>query len=76
MAQVLNQTSLAKSLGMPLFMANTALQVYQMGKAMGLGDNDGAAIVQLYEQWTGVQVTARTRYRAAAARQTPGGTRG
>jgi|Tabmets5t2r1_1033131.scaffolds.fasta_scaffold07290_2 3-hydroxyisobutyrate dehydrogenase-like beta-hydroxyacid dehydrogenase len=54
------QTSLAKSLGMPLFMANMALQVYQMGKAMGLGDKDGAAIVQLYEQWTGVQVTARS----------------
>jgi hypothetical protein len=42
-----------------MFMANTALQVYQMGKAMGLGDKDGAAIVQLYEQWTGVPVTAR-----------------
>jgi 3-hydroxyisobutyrate dehydrogenase len=53
------QTSLAKALGMPLFMANMALQVYQMGKAMGLGDKDGAAIVQLYEQWTGVPVTAR-----------------
>jgi 3-hydroxyisobutyrate dehydrogenase-like beta-hydroxyacid dehydrogenase len=53
------QASLAKSLGMPMFMANTALQVYQMGKAMGLGDKDGAAIVQLYEQWTGVPVTAR-----------------
>jgi 3-hydroxyisobutyrate dehydrogenase-like beta-hydroxyacid dehydrogenase len=53
------QTSLAKSLGMPLFMANTALQVYQMGKAMGLGDKDGAAIVQLYEQWTGVTVSTQ-----------------
>ena len=53
------QTSLAKSLGMPMFMANAALQVYQMGKAMGLGDKDGAAIVQLYEQWTGVPVTAQ-----------------
>jgi 3-hydroxyisobutyrate dehydrogenase-like beta-hydroxyacid dehydrogenase len=51
------QTSLAKSLGIPLFMANTALQVYQMGKAMGLGDKDGAAIVQLYESWSGVPVT-------------------
>lgn len=53
------QTSLAKSLGMPLFMANTALQVYQMGKAMGLGDKDGAAIVQIYERWSGVPVTPR-----------------
>ena len=53
------QTALAKSLGMPMFMANTALQVYQMGKAMGLGDKDGAAIVQLYERWTGVTVAAK-----------------
>ena len=43
------QTSLAKSLGMPMFMAPTGLQVQQMGRAMGLGDKDGAAIVQLYE---------------------------
>ena len=53
------QTSLARSLGMPLFMANTALQVYQMGRAMGFGDKDGAAIVQLYERWSGVPVTSR-----------------
>ena len=37
----------------------TALQVYQMGKAMGLGDKDAAEIVQLYEKWTGVPVTAQ-----------------
>ena len=36
-----------------------ALQVYQMGGAMGLGDRDGATIVQLYEQWTGVPVVPR-----------------
>lgn len=54
------QTSLAKSLGMPLFMANAALQVYQMGKAMGLADKDGAAIVQLYERWSGVPVASKT----------------
>jgi 3-hydroxyisobutyrate dehydrogenase-like beta-hydroxyacid dehydrogenase len=41
---------------MPLFMANAALQVYQMGKAMGLGDQDGDAIVQFYERWSGVSV--------------------
>ncbi len=53
------QTSLAKSLGVPLFMAPVAQQVYQMAKAMGLGDKDGTAIVQVYEQWTGVPVTPR-----------------
>ena len=50
------QATLAKSLGMPMFMANAALQVYQMGKAMGLGGKDAVACVQLYEQWTGVPV--------------------
>ena len=53
------QTSLAKSLGVPLFMAPVAQQVYQMARAIGLGDKDGTAIVQLYEQWTGVPVTPR-----------------
>jgi 3-hydroxyisobutyrate dehydrogenase-like beta-hydroxyacid dehydrogenase len=50
------QTGLAKSLGMPMFMANTALQVYQMARASGLGSKDGVAVVELYERWTGVQV--------------------
>jgi 3-hydroxyisobutyrate dehydrogenase-like beta-hydroxyacid dehydrogenase len=50
------QTQLAKSLGMPMFMANTALQVYQMARSMGLGDKDGVSVVQMYEQWTGVPV--------------------
>jgi 3-hydroxyisobutyrate dehydrogenase-like beta-hydroxyacid dehydrogenase len=50
------QTQLAKSLGMPMFMANAALQVYQMARAQGLGDKDGVAVVQMYEQWTGVPV--------------------
>ena len=31
------QTQLAKSLGMPMFMANAALQVYQMARAQGAG---------------------------------------
>ena len=53
------QTQLAKSLGMPMFMANTALQVYQMARAQGLGDKDGVSVVQMYEQWTGVPVDGR-----------------
>jgi 3-hydroxyisobutyrate dehydrogenase len=53
------QTTLAKSLGMPMFMANAALQVYQMARAIGLGDKDGVAVVQMYEQWTGVPVEGR-----------------
>jgi 3-hydroxyisobutyrate dehydrogenase len=53
------QTQLAKSLGMPMFMANAALQVYQMARAQGLGDKDGVAVVQMYEKWTGVPVEGR-----------------
>lgn len=53
------QAGLAKSLGMPMFMAQAALQVYQMGKAMGLGSKDAVACVQLYEGWTGVEVLSR-----------------
>ncbi|CAG9232783.1 2-(hydroxymethyl)glutarate dehydrogenase [Paraburkholderia sabiae] len=53
------QTSLAKSLQVPMFIANVAQQVYQMGRAAGLGSEDGgSAIVKVYEQMTGVKVTA------------------
>lgn len=53
------QVALAKSLGMPMFMASMALRGYEMGKAMGLGGKDAASIVTLYEQWTGVPVVPR-----------------
>ena len=53
------QTALAKSLNVPLFLANVAQQVYQMGRATGLGSEDGgSAIVKVYEQMTGVSVAA------------------
>ncbi|RQR22839.1 NAD(P)-dependent oxidoreductase [Burkholderia sp. Bp9143] len=53
------QTSLAKSLKVPMFIANTAQQVYQMGRAAGLGSEDGgAAIVKIYEDLTGVTLGA------------------
>jgi 3-hydroxyisobutyrate dehydrogenase len=53
------QTHMAKSVKMPMFMANAALQVYQMARAKGMGSEDGAAIVKLYEEFTGVPVTPR-----------------
>ena len=53
------QTALGKSLGVPMFMASVALQVHQIAKAMGLGDKDAAALVEVYEQFTGVPVVAR-----------------
>lgn len=53
------QTSLAKSLKVPMFMANAAQQVFQMARAAGLGNEDGAAVVKIYEQFTGVPVAPR-----------------
>jgi 3-hydroxyisobutyrate dehydrogenase len=53
------QSQLAKSVKMPMFMANAAQQVYQMARAAGLGSEDGTAVVKIYEQFTGVPVAAR-----------------
>jgi 3-hydroxyisobutyrate dehydrogenase-like beta-hydroxyacid dehydrogenase len=50
------QTQLAKSLGVPLFVAPIAQQMYQMGRAAGLGSEDPSAVVKIYEQFTGVPV--------------------
>ena len=51
------QTSLAKSLKVPLFVTNIAQQVYQMARAQGLGSEDGGAtLVKVYEQLAGVTV--------------------
>ena len=33
-------------------------QIYQMGRAAGLGGEDGAAIVKIYEQMTDVVVAS------------------
>src|SRR5262249_33723379 len=40
------ETAFAKSLGMPLFLANVSQQVYQMARAAGLAKEDGAAVVK------------------------------
>lgn len=55
------QGQLAKSLKVPMFMGNIAQQVYQMARACGLGDEDGTAVVKVYEQYTGVPVAAARR---------------
>jgi hypothetical protein len=40
-----------------MFMTNTAQQVYQVARAVGLGSEDGGAtLVKVYEQMTGVTV--------------------
>ncbi|QDL38655.1 NAD(P)-dependent oxidoreductase [Rhodoferax sediminis] len=45
------QTQLGKSLQVPMFMANIAQQVCELGRGAGLGSEDGAAIVKVYEQF-------------------------
>ena len=52
------QTTLAKSLNVPLILATICQQIYQMGRATGMGSEDGAAIVKIYEQMTGVAVAS------------------
>ena len=54
------QTSLGKSLKVPLFMANIAQQVCQMGRAAGFGSEDGSAIVKVYEQLAGISLGSRS----------------
>ncbi len=53
------QTEFARSLGVPMFMANVSLQVYEMAKAAGLNKRDGASVVTLYEKMAGVQLGPR-----------------
>jgi 3-hydroxyisobutyrate dehydrogenase-like beta-hydroxyacid dehydrogenase len=48
------QTQVAKALKVPLFMANVSQQVYQMGRAAGLGSEDTSAIIKVYENLTGI----------------------
>lgn len=53
------ETSFAKALGVPLFMANVSQQVYQMGRAAGFNKEDGSALVKLYEEMAGVRLGPR-----------------
>jgi 3-hydroxyisobutyrate dehydrogenase-like beta-hydroxyacid dehydrogenase len=53
------ETQFAKALGVPLLLANVSQQVYQMARAAGLGKEDGAAIVKLYERMAGVALGPR-----------------
>ena len=53
------QTDFARSLGVPMFMANVSLQVYEMAKAAGLSKRDGASVVTLYEKMADVALGPR-----------------
>jgi 3-hydroxyisobutyrate dehydrogenase-like beta-hydroxyacid dehydrogenase len=53
------ETAFAKSLGVPLLLANISQQVYQMARAAGLAKEDGASVVKVYEQMSDVQLGPR-----------------
>lgn len=53
------QIQLGKALGMPTPMTVQGQQVYQMARAMGLEQEDGAAVIKVYETWTGVPVAPK-----------------
>ena len=52
-------TDTADALGLPLFLAPLARQIFKMGSAAGLGGEDDAGLVRLYEEWAGVAVGPR-----------------
>lgn len=53
------QTAFARSLGVPLFLANLTVQIYEMARAEGLGKEDSAALIKVYERMTGVRLGPR-----------------
>ena len=50
------ETAFAKGLGVPVLLANVSQQVYQMGRAAGLGKEEGSAVIKVYEALTGTRV--------------------
>jgi 3-hydroxyisobutyrate dehydrogenase-like beta-hydroxyacid dehydrogenase len=50
------QIRLAETLGLPAPMTSQARHIYQMARSMGLGQEDGAAVLKVYEAWAGVEV--------------------
>src|SRR5262247_3374324 len=52
------ETSFAKQLGVPVFLANVSEQIYQMARAAGLGKEDGTAVIKVIERLAGVEVKA------------------
>ena len=53
------ETAFAKSLGVPLLLANVTQQVYQMARAEGFSKEDGASVVKIYERMAGVKLGPR-----------------
>lgn len=53
------QNTFGQSLGMPMYMTAMALHVHNAARTMGMGSLDAAALVQVYEQFTGTPPTLR-----------------
>ena len=53
------QTAFARSLGVPLFLANLTVQIYEMARAEGLAREDSSALVKVYERMAGVRLGPR-----------------
>lgn len=53
---LMHATELAKELNVPVFAAEAAFQVMQMGKAKGLGDQDLQELAQVYEDMLGISL--------------------
>ena len=53
---LMHATELAKDLHVPVFVAEAAFQVLQMGKAKGLGEEDLAALATVYEDLLGTSL--------------------
>lgn len=50
------ETALGRALHVPLFLASVTTQIYEMGRAAGLGGRDATALVTIYEDLTGQRV--------------------
>ncbi|MER6561772.1 NAD(P)-dependent oxidoreductase [Streptomyces sp. NPDC001027] len=50
------ETALGSSLHVPLFLPNVCKQIFEMGRAAGLGGKDATALVTIYEQLAGVTI--------------------
>jgi 3-hydroxyisobutyrate dehydrogenase len=53
------ETAFAKQLGVPLLLANVTQQVYQMARAIGLGQEEGLAVVKVFERFAGIEVRGK-----------------
>jgi 3-hydroxyisobutyrate dehydrogenase len=49
-------SDLADELNVPLFLLNLAKQLYNLGRANGLGEESPSSVIKLYEEAAGVQV--------------------